>query len=166
MQQYTAWLLYCQAGSLLKTLNAWEQVGQSVGEMRVEFASQLGKKPSDTTLERWSKKYHWVERRELKLAEDLMAMRQKTQKIKIEKLHRIAEVFEKVTNKVMRRLRASEEPTIIEWKQIWEMFQVELGEPTSRGQLKLEQHPLNPEEKKRGKKIYANLEKLLNEEDQ
>jgi len=27
-QQYTAWLLYCEAGSLQKTLNLWDKIGQ------------------------------------------------------------------------------------------------------------------------------------------
>ncbi|MFA5169076.1 MAG: hypothetical protein WC530_11170 [Candidatus Omnitrophota bacterium] len=165
-QQYTAWLLYCEAGSLQKALGIWDKVGQSVGEMGVEFAERLGKKPSDTTLERWSKQFHWVERREIKLAEDLTALREKTKKIKRNKLHRIAEAFDRVGNKIMKRLKASEEPTILEWKIVWEMFQVELGKPTNRSQLKVDdQHPLTPEEKIRGKKIYEALEKVLNEED-
>jgi hypothetical protein len=81
-QQYTAWLLYCEAGSLRKTEGLWNRVGQSLGEAGVEFADRLGKKPSDTTLETWSKKYRWVERKDLKLTEDLEGLRKKAQEIK------------------------------------------------------------------------------------
>lgn len=162
-QQYTAWLLYCEAGSLRKTLDAWNRVGQSVGEMGVEFAQRLGKKPSDTTLERWSKQFRWIERREVKLTEDLMALREKTKRIKRDKLHRIAEAFDRVGSKIIKRLRANEEPTILEWKIVWEMFQVELGKPTNRSQLKLEdeQRPLTPEEKEYGKKLHEAVKEIV-----
>lgn len=165
-QQYTAWLLYCEAGSLVKTLILWGNVGQSVGEMGVEFAERLGKKPSDTTLERWSKKYHWVERREIKLTEDLEALRQKTKKIKREKLHKIAEIFDKITNKVLKRLRGDEEPSISEWKMVWEMFQIELGKPTSRGELKTESEQRLPtsEEREHGKRLHKAVEWYLDNE--
>ena len=43
-QQYTAWLLYCEAGSLRKTEGLWNRVGQTLGEAGVEFADRLGKK--------------------------------------------------------------------------------------------------------------------------
>jgi len=156
-RQYTAWLLYCEAGSLQKTLDAWDRVGQLLGETGVDFARRLRKKPSHTTIETWSKKYRWVERKELRLVEILEALREKTKKIKREKLHKIAEGFERVTNKIIKRLREGEEPTINEWKQVWEMFQVELGKPTSRTALKEEQKPLTEEEKQEKKKLDAAL---------
>ncbi|MFA5168835.1 MAG: hypothetical protein WC530_09945 [Candidatus Omnitrophota bacterium] len=162
-QQYAAWLLYCEAGSLRKTLEAWDRLGQDWGEIGAVFASRLGKKPVETTIENWSKKFHWVERREIKLAEDLMALREKTKRIKRDKLHRIAEAFDRVGNKIMKRLRANEEPTILEWKIVWEMFQVELGKPTNRSQLKLEdeQRPLTPEEKEYGKKLHEAVKEIV-----
>ena len=166
-QQYAAWLLYCEAGSLRKTLDLWDRVGQSVGEMGVEFAHRLGQKPSDTSLERWSKQYHWVERREIKLAEDLMALREKTKKIKRDKLHRIAEAFDRVSAKVLKRLRGNnEEPTMLELKLIWEMFQVEIGKPTSRSQLKVndEQRPLTPEEKEYGKQLHDAVDAIIQQQ--
>ena len=55
-QQYAAWLLYCEAGSQKKTLEYWERVGQTLGEVGVDFVLRLGKKPSHTTIENWSKK--------------------------------------------------------------------------------------------------------------
>ncbi len=161
-QQYTAWLLYCEAGSLRKALDLWDVVGQKLGESWAEFALRLGKKPSDTTIEKWSKKYRWVERRELKLTEDIEALREKTKKIKREKLHKIADAFEKIGVKIAKRLRANGEPTIAEWKQVWEMFQVELGKPTNRSQLKVEdQKPLTPEEKAYGKKLHDAVKEIV-----
>src|SRR5579864_1409856 len=84
-QQYTAWLLYCEAGSFRKTLDAWNRVGQLWGEIGVDFSTRLGDKPVETTIENWSKKYHWVERKELKLTEDLEALRDKTKRSKRDK---------------------------------------------------------------------------------
>ncbi len=161
-QQYAAWLLYCEAGSLRKALEAWDKLGQDWGETGAVFAARLGKKPVETTIETWSKKFRWVERRELKLTEDLQALREKTKRIKRDKLHRIAEAFDRVGTKIMKRLKASEEPTILEWKIVWEMFQVELGKPTNRSQLKVEdQKPLTPEEKAYGKKLHDAVKEIV-----
>ncbi len=161
-QQYAAWLLYCEAGSLRKTLEAWERLGQDRGEIGADFAKRLGKKPVESTIELWSSKFRWVDRREIKLAEDLEALRDKTRKIKREKLHKIAEAFERTTNKIIKRLRADEEPSMLEWKLVWEMFQVELGKPTNRSQLKVdEQHPLTPKEKEYGKKLHEAVKEIV-----
>jgi len=130
-QQYTAWLLYCEAGSIPRMMRAWEQLRQDIGETSGiwgEKLQKLGKLPAERNIEKWSSKYQWVERKELKLTEDLKAIREKSEKIKQEKLHRIAEAFERVTNKVLNRLKEGEEPTISEWKQVWEMLRTELGE--------------------------------------
>lgn len=159
-QQYTAFLLYCEIGSLQKTLNIWNRSGEVLGESGVDLAKRLGKKPSHTTIENWSKKYHWVKRKDLKLAEDLEALREKTKKIKREKLHKIAEAFEKVANKILQQLKTKRKLTINEWKQIWEMLQVELGKPTSRFALKEEeQKPLTPEEEEEGEEIDEIIKK-------
>ena len=62
----------------------------------------------------------------------------------------------------MKRLKASEEPTILEWKIVWEMFQVELGKPTNRSQLKVEdQKPLTSEEKAYGKKLHDAVKEIV-----
>ena len=159
-QQYTAWLLYCEHGSIDKLLQAWQGIDRrtKADERRTEFEAlmeKLGKPPARTTLGEWQKKYHWVERRELKLIEDLESLREKLKKIKREKLYKIADTFERITNKILKQLRSDKEPTILEWKMVWEMFQVELGKPTSRAQLKTEeQKPLTPEEKEHGKKLH------------
>lgn len=168
-QQYTAWTLYCEYGSIDKLHQAWQGLGwrTKADERRTEFEAlieKLGKPPVRTTIGEWAKKFRWVERRELKLAEDLEALREKTKKIIVYKKHKIAETFERIINKRLKQLREGEAVTTLDLKQVWEMFQVELGKPTSRGELKLEQHSLNPEEKIRGKKIYAALEKILDEE--
>lgn len=165
-QQYTAWLLYCEAGSLRKTLEVWSKVGQLWGEIGADFALKLGKKPGETTIENWSKKYHWVERRELKVTEDLETLRDKTKKIRREKIHKIADIFERVINKKIRQLKEGESVTMLDLKQIWEMFQVELGKPTSRGELKTEseQKPLTSEEKEHGKRVHKAVKWYLDNE--
>lgn len=159
-QQYTAFLLYTEMGSLDKLLRYWQETEgrPKATEWRPELAAlmeKLGKPPVLTTLKEWSGKFHWVKRRELKLIEDLDVLREKLKKIKREKLYKIAETFERITNKILKQLRSDKEPTILEWKMVWEMFQVELGKPTSRAQLKTEeQRPLTPEEKEYGKEVH------------
>lgn len=163
-QQYTAWLLYCEAGSIRKLLRQWKALHQGFIKTSSELeplAVKLGKPPSERTLLEWSRKYQWVKRTDLKLAEDLEVLREKIKKVKREKLHKIAEAFEKIANKILKRLREGEEPTINEWKQVWEMLQVELGKPITRAALNEEQRPLTEEEKKQKKKIDAALKKYI-----
>ncbi len=161
-QQYTAWLLYCEIGSIEKLLQTWDKVGQSLDESWMVFGEKLKQKPSHTTLGNWSKKYRWVERRELKLAEDLEALREKTKKIIRGKKHKIAEAFERIVNKRIKQLKEGEVVTTLDLKQVWEMFQVELGKPSSRGELKVEdQRPLTPEEKEHGKKLHEAINEVL-----
>lgn len=164
-QQYMAWILYCETGSIPKMIKAWEQLRQGIGETSGIFGERvrkLGVLPCERNVEAWCSKYHWVERRELKLTEDLESLRDKTKKIKREKLHKIAEAFERAGNKILKRLRADEEPSMLEWKIVWEMFQVELGKPTCRSQLKVEdQKPLTPEEKAYGKKLHDAVKEIV-----
>lgn len=143
-QQYVAWLLYCETGSFDKLLTYWNRLLQGYSEITPELAElkgKLGKPPVRKTIQNWAKKFQWVKRTEVKLAEDLETLREKTKKIKQERLHKIAEAFERSANKILKRLRANEEPTIAEWKQIWEMFRMELGLSTGKQDINI-----NPEE--------------------
>ncbi|MFA6895591.1 MAG: hypothetical protein WC242_00035 [Candidatus Paceibacterota bacterium] len=164
-QQYTAWLLYCEVGSIEKLIRLWDGVGQNLDESWMVFARRLGKRPSHTTIGNWSKRYNWIQRRESKIVEDLELLKQKLKKIKREKLYKIAEAFDKIANKILKQLRSDKEPTILEWKMVWEMLQVELGKPTTRAQLNTaEQRPLTPEEKERGKKIHEAVKWYLEQQ--
>lgn len=166
-QQYTAFLLYTETGSLDKLLRYWQETEgrPKATERRPELEAlieKLGKPPALTTLKEWSGKFRWVERRELKLAEDLQALREKTKKIKREKLHRLGEVFERILNKRIKQLKDGEAVTTLDLKWAWEMFQVELGKPSSRGELKVEeQRPLTPEEKEYGKKLHEAVKEIV-----
>ncbi len=155
-QQYTAWLLYCEAGSLRKTEGLWNRVGQSLGEAGVEFADRLGKKPSDTTLETWSKKYRWVERKDLKLTEDLEGLRKKAQEIKQKKVFAIGEVFWEKLQALKKQIKNGEGATVDEIKKLWEMFRTEMGESLGKHELSInedEQKPPTPEQEELGQAI-------------
>jgi hypothetical protein len=155
-QQYTAWLLYCEAGSIQKTLKLWDRVGQSGGEMGVEFAGRLGKKPSDTTVERWSKKYRWVDRKDIKLTEDLEILRKKAQEIKERKVYFIAEMFWDKLQTIKRQMKKGEVATIDELKKLWEMLRTEFGESLGKHDLNIreeDQSPPTPEEDELGREI-------------
>ena len=155
-QQYTAWLLYCEAGSIRKTLNLWDRVGQNLGESWVEFADRLGKKPSDTSIENWSKKFRWVERKDLKLTEDLVGLRKKAQEIKEKKVFLIGEIFWEKLQALKKQMKNGEGATIDEIKKLWEMFRTEMGESLGKHELSInedEQTPPTPEEEALGKEI-------------
>lgn len=158
-RQYTAWRLYCEAGSLQKTLKLWDKVGQSVGEMEVEFASRLGNKPSDTSLERWSKKFRWVERAELKLAKEIEDLSNKLSKINQKRKYQIAIAFGEILDQYGKQLRdPNKEVTVYELKTLWEMMRVEFGESIGKHEIvtgidETQQNPPTEEEKELGRKI-------------
>lgn len=164
-QQYTAWLMYCEAGSIPRLIRAWEQVRYDIGDSSGiwgEKLTKLGPLPAQRNIEKWSSKYRWVQRRDLKLQEDLEAIRNRSEKIKKEKLHRIADAFEQITTKVLRRLRKGEEPTIAEWKQVWEMLRTELGENIGKHEIvqgidESKQSPPDEEEKELGRRLNKTI---------
>lgn len=160
-QQYTAWLLYCETGSVQRMMRVWEHVRSGIGDatgILGERFKSITALPSRRNIEKWSTKYRWVERRDLKLKEDLESVRERSKRVKEEKLHRIADAFEQITNKILRRLRKGEEPTIAEWKQVWEMFRTELGENIGKHEIvkgidESQQSPPTEEEKELGRAL-------------
>lgn len=159
-QKYTAWLLYCEAGSLNKLHRMWERLHQGFSDSSSEinlFKDRLGPPPTVRTLAEWSKKYRWVERQELKLSEELEIMKEKVQKIKREKTYKIAELFERMLVLLIKKIKTGYDPTIQELKQIWEMLRTELGETISKHEIvginESEQKPPTPEEMELGKRI-------------
>lgn len=170
-QQYTAFLIYTEIGSLEKLLHYWQEAEWRPGtaERRPELAAlieKLGKPPALTTLKEWSGKYNWVVRRETKLSEDLEALREKTKKIIASKKDKIAEAFGLILNKKIKQLKDGESVTLPDFKQAWEMFQVEIGKPTSLSELKTEpeQRLLTPEEKEHGKRLHMAVRWYLENE--
>ncbi|OGI36003.1 MAG: hypothetical protein A2259_01615 [Candidatus Moranbacteria bacterium RIFOXYA2_FULL_43_15] len=162
-QQYTAWLLYCEAGSIQKTLRLWDRVGQSLGETWVEFVDRIGKKPSDTTIESWSKKFRWVERKDLKLTEDLEGLRKKAQEIKQKKVFIIGEIFWEKLQALKKQMKKGEGASVDEIKKLWEMFRTEMGESLGKHELSInedEQKPPTPEEMELGAVIDDAIEKF------
>lgn len=160
-QQYTAWLLYCETGSVQRMMRVWEHVRSGIGDatgILGERFKSITALPSRRNIEKWSTKYRWVERRDLKLKEDLESVRERSKRVKEEKLHRIADAFEQITNKILRRLRKGEEPTIAEWKQVWEMFRTELGENIGKHEIvkgidESQQNPPTEEERELGRAL-------------
>ena len=155
-QQYTAWLLYCESGSLRKTLDVWDRLGQDWGETGAVFGQRLGKKPAQTTIETWSKKFRWVERKDLKLAEDLETLRKKAQEIKQKKVFLIGEIFWEKLQALKKQMKKGEGATVEEIKKLWEMFRTEMGESLGKHELSInedEQTPPTPEEEELGKEI-------------
>lgn len=155
-QQYTAWLLYCEVGSIDKLIRAWDRVGQMADEIGIEFGSRLGKQPVRSTIGEWSKKYSWVERKDLKLTEDLEGLRKKAQEIKQKKVYAIGEVFWEKLQALKKQIKKGEGATVDEIKKLWEMFRTEMGESLGKHELSInedEQKPPTPEEDELGQAI-------------
>ncbi len=151
-QQYTAWLLYCDAGSLDKLDRLWEGLHQGFTETSPEIAGlrgRLGTVPTRRTLAEWSKKYRWVERKDLKLKEDLESLRQKAKDIKDKKIYVIAEIFWDKVQILRRQMKKGEGTTVDEIKKLWEMLRTEFGEPLGKHEFDIkeeDQKPPNSEE--------------------
>jgi len=168
-EQYVVWLLYCDSGSIAKLHRTLSGLWSSIGEVPPEFAnlrSNLKNPPALKTLERWSKKYRWVERCELKLAEDLEGIRKKTQEITQKKVGLIAEIFWDKLQTLRRQIKKGECSTVDEIKKLWEMFRTEMGETLGRHDLNFidesKQKPLDAKDAEWRKEINKTM-KILNE---
>ena len=168
-QEYVAWLLYCESGSIAKLLRVWSGFWGDIGEASPELAGLRGRlkdPPALKTLERWSKKHRWVERCNLKLAEDLESIRKKTQDIKQKKVGLIAEIFWDKIQTLRRQIKKGEGATVDEIKKLWEMFRTEMGEAIGRQDIgfidESKQKPLTDEDNDWRQEINKTM-KILNE---
>lgn len=158
-RQYTAFLLYCEVGSVSKLAQAWQQICRNpVGELSVIFGSKLGILPSERTIERWSVKYQWVERADKKLTEDLEGLKKKTTQIRQKRAYLITEAFWSKLQSLRKQMQAGESTTVQEVRILWEMMRIEWGESISKQEVvqginESEQRPLSPEEVELSKKI-------------
>lgn len=157
-RQYTAFLLYHEIKSIRKVMEAWEKLGQSSGEMMADFAQKLGKKPTRATVERWSKKYQWVLRSDLKLTEELKELDEKLKKVRQKRAYLITELFWEKLKKIQKQMNSGEPATVQEIKILWEMHRTEFGESIGKHQIvggidESEQKPLTPEEEELSKEI-------------
>jgi len=162
--QYTAFLLYCEVGSVSKLIQAWQQICRNpVGELSVVFGNKLGDLPSERTIERWSVKYRWVERADLKLTEDLEGLKKKSTQIRQKRAYTITETFWGKLQALKKQMQAGEPATVPEVKSLWEMMRIEWGESIGKQEIvqginEDEQRPLTPEEEELSKAI-TELEK-------
>ncbi|MCL5431464.1 MAG: hypothetical protein M1484_00005 [Patescibacteria group bacterium] len=157
--QYTAFLLYCEVGSVSKLMQAWQQICRNpVGELSVIFGTKLGNLPSERTIERWSVKYQWIKRADKKLTEDLEGLKKKSTQIRQKRAYLITEAFWSKLQALKKQIQAGEPATVQEVKALWEMHRTEFGESIGKHQIvggidETEQRPLTPEEEKLSKEI-------------
>jgi hypothetical protein len=166
-QQYTAFLLYCEVGSLRKLFDTWDKLGQASGEMRVDFMDKLGGRPSHATIERWSKKYQWVKRADARLSEEMQDLDYKLRKIKQRRVYLISEIFWEKLKRVQKQMKSGELSTVQEVKTLWEMMRIEFGETTSKHEFinginEAEQKSPTPEEQELGKTIDQAIKDFYN----
>ena len=157
-KQYAAWLLYCEVGSLEKTLRMWERISaQDDTEMIPFFGVFLGKPAGLATLKRWSVKYRWQERTELKNTEDLEDMRFKFKRIKQTRAYKIAILLDRVLDRLGRQLDQGMYVSTRDLYTLWKMHRVEEGLSIGNYQVITYQEPpaepKTPEEIELDKKI-------------
>lgn len=103
--QYAAFLAYARVGTIRRTFESWEDVKEplkAVGSFRFLFEG----KPSRRTLEHWSTKYHWVERRALWNKEVDKSLSPKTKQMIQENKQKLSMVL-RVSSKKLLNKRAS-----------------------------------------------------------
>jgi len=176
-QEYTAWLLYCELGSLGKALGAWERIfHQSYTNLSPIYREQLGKPVTLRTLKNWSKKHHWVRRKEMKVNEDLAELKKETKRIAKLRIYKITIAFGRALDLKLKQLERGEYVSMSDLKTAWEMHRVEMGLVTGRYTVvakidENEQKPLTPEEKELGRRIdklvidFYNKKKLRSKTD-
>jgi len=160
-QQYVAWLLYCEYGTLDKLFHIWEGVHQGFTESSPEIdrlRDQLGALVSRRSIGKWSIKFQWVKRRDLKLEEDLLVLREDTKRIASLRSHKIAEAFKRSIDLKLKQLKKGEIVSASDVKAMWEMFRTELGLSTGKTEVahtinEEDQKPPTPEEQALGKEI-------------
>lgn len=148
-RQYAAWLLYSEAGSLEKTLKIWERISvKDDTEMIPFFGISLGKPVGLATLKRWSSRYRWKERTELKNTEDLEGMRLQFKRIKQTRAYKIAILFERVLDRLSRQLDQGMYVSTRDLYTLWKMHRVEEGLSIGRYDIVSHEEPtVEPEPK-------------------
>jgi len=169
-KQYAAWLLYCEAGSLEKTLKIWERIFvQDDTKMIPFFGTFLGKPVGLATIKRWSVRYHWKKRAELKTTEDLEGMRFQFKRIKQTRAYRIAILFDLVLKGYTKQLEQGMNVTARDLYTVWKMHRVEQGLSIDNHNITVYQQfpikPESPEEKELNKRIQE-LEEQFHSETQ
>jgi len=169
-KQYAAWLLYCEAGSLEKTLKIWQRIFvQDDTKMMLFFGVYMGKPVGLATLKRWSARYHWKKRAELKTTEDLEDMKFQFKKIKQTRVYRIAILFDLALKRYTKQLEQGMNVTATDFYTVWKMHRVEMGLSVNNHNIAVYQEPPrkseNPEEKELNKRIRE-LEEQFHSETQ
>lgn len=165
-KQYASWLLYCEAGSLEKTLRIWERIsGQDDTEMIPFFGVFLGKTVGLATLKRWSTKYHWKERAELKNTEDLEDMRFKFKRIKQTRAYKIAMMLDLIMNRYLKQLEQGMWVTVRDLYLVWKMHRVEEGLSVDNHHIVVYQQPPKEPESPEEKELNKRIQEIVNQFD-
>lgn len=160
MQQYTAWQLYCLTGSFDRLLTAWEGLNHGYTKITPELEglkNRLGNIVTRKTIALWSKKFSWVKRTDLKIAEDVDQIRTEAKRFEKERKFKIIKAFRKALDTKLKKLDSGEEVSVAELKQLWEMTRTEMGLVTDRSSVNVtgEQRLLTPDEEAEGKALDA-----------
>lgn len=159
-QQYHAWLLYNETGSLEKLLRAWERICQGYANDMPEIGGlrdKLNKPPALITLKNWCRKYQWVNRTEQLLAEEMARLKDKTERFRLKRKYLVTDVLISKMTKLQKQARV-ESTNVPEVRSLWEMHRTEFDETTSKSDVshhinEAEQYPPTEDEIKLGREM-------------
>lgn len=169
-QQYFAWLLYCKSRSIEDMMSVWELIcaGRWQGDLSDGWRGdilRLGKLPAKRNVEVWSSRYRWVERKDLKLQQEIEELYKRALKYQVSKKHKIVIIFGRIMDEFLKRIEGGklsvENMTMSDFKKIWEMARTELGETLGKHEVAINEHeqkPLEPDEDELGKYIDKTIE--------
>lgn len=171
-QQYHGWLLYNETGSLEKLLRAWVKIYQGYANDMPEIGGlrdKLNKPPALITLKTWCKKFQWVARTEMLLAEEMEHLKQKTEKFRAKRKFLVTDILMTKMTKLQKQAR-TEATSVLEIKYLWDMHRTEFGESTGKTEIthridESEQKPPTSEENKLGQEIDQLIKKHYEQPD-
>lgn len=165
-QQYHAWLLYNETGSIERLLRAWQKVHQGYISDTSEIAGlrdRLNKPASLDAIRNWCRKFQWVKRTELLITEEMEQQKLKVERFRARRKFLVTDILMTKMNKLQKQAR-SESATVPEVKYLWEMHRTEFGESTGKTEVthridESEQTPPDKEENEVGKEIDRVIKK-------
>lgn len=170
-QQYHAWLLYNETGSLSNLLRTWQRLHQGYTNPTPEIEGIRGKlnqPPAPDTLKNWCRKYQWVKRTELLLAEEMAHLKEKAERFRAKRKFFLTDILISKMTKLQKQARI-ETSTVPEVRSLWEMHRTEFDESTGKTTIshvidESEQVPPTSEDQELGREINTAIKKYYDKQ--
>ena len=138
-EQYAAFLAYCMMlnRSIEGLAKSWLKLGQEFEQQASNI--RLGKRPSLTTIKKWSVKYYWQLRAKKWDEEKKNLMSLEFQRVFEEREVNVARLFNRVKNYLLPQITSNRILTVDDFERAWKMLRTEGGLSTGKQELDLKQ---------------------------